>query len=120
MTALTRPHWRGAELALVRREYARLGAAGLAALLPGRSITAIKIKAHQLAVSRPNRRWTNREHQILRTHFPAGGSAACASLLPHLSPHQIMRRARDIGVRRTRHHPGTGTTIAAAAPIEGA
>lgn len=65
------PHWKGAELAIVRSHFAAEGLAGCMARLPGRSRSAIERVARQLGLTRPkahpNRTiLTEKQQELLR------------------------------------------------------
>ncbi|MCC7413344.1 MAG: helix-turn-helix transcriptional regulator [Gammaproteobacteria bacterium] len=86
---------------MLRRHYAKHGAAWCASRLPGREPQSVMSRAHTLRLRSPWR-WTYDEDQIVRQHYPTGGTAACQSRLPRRSPKAIYLRASAIGLRRVR------------------
>lgn len=57
MPAARAPRWTSAELAILRDRFADDGVTGVLALLPGRSVHSIQVKASKLGLRRPPAKW---------------------------------------------------------------
>lgn len=91
--------WTERELAVLRAHFATNGPARTAALLPGRTLNAVKGKAYAISLVH-NRKWTARENALIRQHYPQRGAAALADLIPGRSAQQIAVHANGISVFR--------------------
>lgn len=75
------PVWRDEELSILRAHYRTEGAKACAALLPGRTVVAIRSKAEMIGLGRAQAKrvpWTEDERQLLKKTFRAEGTACIA------------------------------------------
>lgn len=103
--------WTEAEIALLRERYSELGGDGLAPLMPGRTPTAIRVRARHLGV-RVLQSWTKNDVRVLRKHYVAEGSAAVHKLLPHHSRESIRTKAAKLGLVRYQTERGLARRVA--------
>jgi len=94
--------WTKSEIAILERDYVRLGAVALAEQLPGRSPQAIVNKASKCGIANRNNKWKTSHVQALRRHYPTGGMQACRQVLADRTEHQIESAVRRFGIRSSR------------------
>lgn len=92
--------WSPLELDLLRRYYPALGAVGIAARLPRRTMGAIqaKVKSLRLKAVRPEK-WTPSEVLCLKAALAAGGLRAASAALPGRSEQAVRQKAVACGWR---------------------
>lgn len=101
-----RTSWSDEELAIVRKHYPSLGAAGCMPMLPGKSRDGIRVRAHLLGVKllqrpKPVRAdgWSEEEDQIIREQYPTKGRAILP-LLSNRSEAGLKKRLKALGIRK--------------------
>lgn len=101
--------WGADEEAVLRRVYPESGAIGTRALLPHRTLDAIRAHAARLGVQDTHRVWSPGEIECLRLVYPKGGAEAVHQRLASRSVEAIRHKAAELGVRHDRR---SATTIA--------
>lgn len=99
--------WGTDEEAVLRRVYPESGAVGARALLPHRSLDAIRAHAARLGVHDMHRVWSPGEIECLRLVYPKGGAEAVHQRLPSRSLEAIRHKASELGVRHDRRSAAT-------------
>ena len=98
--------WTEAEIRRLRRTYPDYRKAR--ALLPGRSLNAIKSKAFRLRITQSRRIWSDSDIKRLRAPYRQGRPMyEILALLPGKTTKQIWARAHHSGWRRPRTRPKT-------------
>lgn len=95
--------WAPEEDAVLYARWADEGAKGTAALLPGRSPSAVRSRAQRLGLlTNHYRRWTPEEDAAIVEHYPkmGAGRMKAALMLPGRDVDAVMNRACALGVRR--------------------
>lgn len=102
------PHhrrWTAAEDALINQHYETHGAAGLVALLPGRTRPAIIGRGIVLGRRNQALDWTTAEDAVLREHYPTTAVSSFSARLPGRPLTAIASRARKLGIQKVnRNH----------------
>ena len=96
--------WTKAEIEHLRRTYPDYRKA--CALLPSRSLSAIKSKAFRLRITRTRRIWSDNDVERLKAPYRRGRPMhEILALLPGKTKNQIWTRARHSGWRRPQRPP---------------
>lgn len=101
--------WTEAELAILREQYPAIGASACAALLPGRTLRSVTLKAHVLGLKAPASTkvppppradvWTEEQVALLRQHYTAGGINACLPHFPGRTAKALKVKAQKLGLK---------------------
>jgi hypothetical protein len=89
--------WRPEEDAIVRDNYAALGATAVAALLPGRTVFAVQLRARRLGVNHVPR-WTRSQDLTLEDRWESGQRLGAIARELGRTPRAVSLRARDLGL----------------------
>ena len=91
--------WTDAENALMHSRYPELGPTGMVALLPGRTLKGIKLRAWTLQVKfKLYREWPAELDEAIRARYPAEGGNLLAAE-QGVEPTIIRKRAKRLGVK---------------------
>lgn len=92
--------WSAKEVAILEETYPASGTAGCAPLLPGRSRSLIRQKAHYMGLKLDDElatAWTSDEIHLLQEVFPEEG-VSCAARFPRRSRGAVLRKAERMGL----------------------
>ncbi len=108
--------WTAAEDAVVRENYAAIGAVGCAGMLPGHTVPAIRAHARRMGVACENATsgpaWTPVEDRALRTMARLGLSShemAGSGALPGRSESSVRNHLSKLGIRLSERDEGAVT-----------
>ena len=96
----TQKRWSAKEIAILEENYPFAGTSGCAPLLPGRSRTLIRQKAHYMGLKLDGEAapaWTEEEMCLLQEVFPEEGPS-CAARFPSRSRGAVLRKAERMGL----------------------
>lgn len=98
-----KPLWTAAEYEILDRVFPVEGSRGVQALLPHRSMKAIKLMAHWRGIRVAGRcPWSAEETAVVVANYPTLGAKRTAALLPGREPQDVAVHANERGVYRTR------------------